>query len=442
VASQGTERRLAAIMFTDIVGYTGLMAESEETGLRVRERHRQVARPLVERYGGRWVEETGDESLSSFPSAVDAVNCALAVQAELRNDPSLRLRIGIHLGETLVAGGRIYGDGVNVASRIRPLAEPGGICISDEVQHSVQNQPNLDTRSLGQRDLKNVVRPVEVFAVSGEPSPPGPRPRRARSIPTGVALAILGGVMLLLGLVWWRGAFLGAPPQGLVPGFSAPAIVVLPFDNLSGEPQQDLFAAGLAEDLTMRLASWRRFPVIARRSVFEVARLHESHSLDLEQAARELGARYVVVGSIRRGGDRVRVTVQLIDASSDHHIWAQQYDRGFNDILALQDEISTSIVGAMHPSLLQVESARAMRRARAPCARIQTTWMHGATPSAAGGTSTRRRRRTTRRREPTSSARSSWILSGAGRMPVSPWHTSRMPPTCGPTRPSNPSPRS
>jgi class 3 adenylate cyclase len=156
------ERRLAAIMFTDIVGYTALMAESEQLGRRVRERHVAAVRPQVERYNGEWIEQTGDESLSTFASAVDAVNCALAIQEMLRDDQELRVRVGVHLGEVSFEDGRVIGDGVNVASRVRPLAEPGGVAISDEVQHAVQNQENLETRSLGLQELKNVPRPVEV----------------------------------------------------------------------------------------------------------------------------------------------------------------------------------------------------------------------------------------------------------------------------------------
>ena len=169
------ERKLAAIMFTDIVGYTALMGESEEKGLRVRQRNRSVLRPLLEQYHGERIEETGDEFFAVFASAVDAVNCALAIQGAVQDDPELRLRIGVHLGETLLEDGKLYGDSVNVASRIRPLAEPGGICISDEVQHSIQNQQNIETRELGDHDLKNVRRRVAVFAVSGTPGSPPER---------------------------------------------------------------------------------------------------------------------------------------------------------------------------------------------------------------------------------------------------------------------------
>ncbi len=173
--SSETERRLAAIMFTDIVGYTALMGESEEKGHRVRARQGQVLRPLVEQYGGEWVQHVGDETLSSFPSAVDGVNCALAIQAALDDESELRVRIGIHVGDVVVSEGSVHGDGVNIASRIRPLAEPGGICVSDEVQHAVLNQRNVETRSLGEHEFKNVPRPISVFVVSGTPGKPSAR---------------------------------------------------------------------------------------------------------------------------------------------------------------------------------------------------------------------------------------------------------------------------
>ncbi len=177
-----TERRLAAIMFTDIVGYTALMGESEAAGMRVRERHRVLLGPLAEKHHGRIADENGDELVLVFPSALDAVNCALTVQRELANDPDLKLRIGIHSGDVVFEGERIYGDGVNVASRIRPLAEAGGICVSGQVYDSVKNQPEIDCASLGQKQLRNVDRPVSVFAVSAigaSPTVPGSRVARA-----------------------------------------------------------------------------------------------------------------------------------------------------------------------------------------------------------------------------------------------------------------------
>ncbi len=230
---EGAGRRLAAIMFTDIVGYTALMAESEAKGHRVRERQGQVLQPLVEQYGGDWVQHVGDETLSSFPSATDAVNCALSIQTALRDEPELRVRVGIHVGEIVSREGSVHGDGVNIAARIRPLAEPGGICISDEVQHAIRNQDNIETVQLGEQELKNVGRPVSVFVVSGTAGkPPGrtsERPAERRD--------------------------------------TIQSLAVLPLDNL-GSPEQEYVADGVTDALIESLAHvGPELRVISRTSV-------------------------------------------------------------------------------------------------------------------------------------------------------------------------------
>ncbi|MCZ6784161.1 MAG: tetratricopeptide repeat protein [Proteobacteria bacterium] len=353
------ERRLAAIMFTDIVDYTALMAADEARGLAARERHRGVLQPIARRYGGEVVDENGDELVLSFPSAVDAVNCALAVQAVISREADLALRIGIHMGDVLFEDGRVYGDSVNLASRVRPFAEPGGVCISDEIEHAIHSHPNLEVVSRGTPDLKNVDRPIELYSVRGEAGPPSPRalPGAPRVV---VAALAFGAVLAALG-GWWIGS--SRPPErGLIPGFAAPAIAVLPFDNLSDNSDHDLFAAGLVEDLTARLASWREFPVIARNSVFEVAARNEGAPLDVAAVGEELGARYVVEGSVRRDGDTLRVVVQLIDALSGSHVWAQTYDQKYESLLKVQDDISRSIASALVPRLAQFEGTQARHR--------------------------------------------------------------------------------
>jgi TolB-like protein/cytochrome c-type biogenesis protein CcmH/NrfG len=250
------------------------------------------------------------------------------VQTELRDDSQLRLRIGIHLGDVVFEDGRVYGDGVNVASRVRPLAEPGGICISEQVYDSVKNQPNLEAISLGEQELKNVERPLEVFALRGNAVRPAP--------------TALPGVA-----------------EFTVPGFGGrPAIAVLPFENLSRDSDQEYFADGIVEDLITRLSLWRTFPVIARNSSF----VYRGGAVDVKQVSRELGVRYVVEGSVRRSGDRVRVSAQLIDATTGHHLWAERYDRELEDIFALQDEITEQIVGSVLPELGRSEMERASRR--------------------------------------------------------------------------------
>jgi TolB-like protein/Tfp pilus assembly protein PilF len=330
-------------MFTDIVGYTALMARDEEAGRRARDRHEAVVLPLVEQYHGEYVERTGDETLSSFPSALDAVDCALAIQAGLGDDPNLQIRIGIHLGDVTFDGGGVSGDGVNVASRIRPLAEPGGVCISDEVHHSVRGRPNFEFRALGAQELKNVGRPVAVFAVTGTSSPPRPisavpQPRAARA---GAWLATIVGVLLVaaLGVWWWT---------RLVPEVGAiRSIAVLPLENLSGDPEQEYFVDGMTEVLIADLARVRGLRVISRTS----SMAYRDSGKTLPQIASELNVDAVVEGSVLRAGERVRITAQLIQASSDEHLWSDSYERDLHDVLALQGEVAQAIAGEIELQL-------------------------------------------------------------------------------------------
>jgi TolB-like protein/class 3 adenylate cyclase len=348
VALEQAERRLAAIMFTDIVGYTALMAESEERGLRARERHRTVLGPLAEQYGGRIVDENGDELVLSFASAVDAVNCALAGQSALRDDAELRLRIGIHLGDVVFEHGRIYGDGVNVAARIRPLADPGGVCVSDEVQHAVQNQENIATRSLGARELKNVPRPVEVFTVSGKAQPPrlasvaAPEPRRRSFLLAAWVAAVV--VVMAIGAGWWLYPW----PQTLSPIRS---IAVLPLENLSGDPAQEYVADGMTGALIAELAKLDSLRVISRTSVMQ----YKGTRKPLQEIAQQLGVHGIIEGTVIREGDQVRVTAQLIDARNDTHLWADRFDHDLPRVLALQSDVARAVAEQIRLELTPAE---------------------------------------------------------------------------------------
>ena len=262
MASTPGERRLAAIMFTDIVGYTALMARDEEAGRRARARHEAVVRPLVGRYHGQWIERTGDETLSSFPSALDAVNCALAVQAELEGDPELGLRIGIHQGDVTFDEDGVSGDGVNVASRVRPMSRPGGVCLTGDVHRSVRGRPGLEFEALGEQAFKNVDQPVAVFAVSGTAAPPRPI-AKAAARSTGLPRArwvVAALVVIAIAVGWW----LYRPPPDLDPIRS---IAVLPLENLSGDPEQEYFADGMTEALIGDIAKIGSLSVISRTSV-------------------------------------------------------------------------------------------------------------------------------------------------------------------------------
>jgi TolB-like protein/class 3 adenylate cyclase/Flp pilus assembly protein TadD len=342
-------RKLAAVMFTDIVGYTALMARDEERGIQVRDQHRRLLEDRVTAHGGERIDETGDETLSTFESALDAVACALDLQAVLEDDPDLSLRIGIHQGDIVFEGGRVYGDGVNVASRIRPLAEPGGICVSDEVRNSIRNQPGLHATPLGVHELKNVGRPVSVFALRGEPGataawmrdPPG----RSRSKRRVVLVAAVACVVLL-------GAWFGTPRRlsgsaarlGALPG-SAPitAIAVLPFVDMSPQGDQGYLSDGFTEEIISALAVIKAMRVVARTSVFAFKGKNE----DARIIGAKLAVGSVLEGSVRRADNRVRVTAQLIDVRSGFHLWTNTYERRIDDVFAVQEEIAVEIANAL-----------------------------------------------------------------------------------------------
>jgi adenylate cyclase len=334
VASGGVQRRLAAILNADAVGYSRLMARDEKGTLETLKAHLNLMGGLVRQHGGRVVDAVGDNLLAEFPSAVDAVACAVEVQrqlatrnAELPAECRLLFRVGINLGDLIVEGERVVGDGVNVAARIQTLAVPGGISVSETIFQQVENKLPIELEDLGEQTLKNVPKPVRVFRV-GLPSAP----------PDGSA---------------------AAPGSFSVPGFAGRhAIAVLPFENLSGDSEQDYFADGIAEDLITAISTLRLFPVIARNSSF----VYKGKAVDVKRVSRELGVRYVVEGSVRKAGSRVRVTAQLIDASSGHHVWADRYDRELQDIFALQDEIMETIIASLGPALSRAEIRRAMRR--------------------------------------------------------------------------------
>jgi TolB-like protein/tetratricopeptide (TPR) repeat protein len=308
------ERRLAAIMFTDIVGYAALMARDEEAGRRARDRHEAVVRPLVERYGGQWIERTGDETLSSFPSALDAVNCALAAQAELDGDADLQLRIGIHQGDVTFDVDGVAGSGVNVASRVRPHAEPGGIAISDDVHASVQGQRHLEFKSLGPQDLKHVPRRVTIYAASGESEPAPPLSKAARGV--------------------------------LRPALRS--IAVLPLEHL-GNPEHEYVADGVTDALIESLARiGPELLVISRTSVKQ----YKGTTKTAREIASELGVEFLMEGTAQRQDERVLIRVQLIEARADAHRWAQSYEGDVRDFFGLQREIARAVAGEVSVALV------------------------------------------------------------------------------------------
>jgi adenylate cyclase len=336
------ERRLAAVLSADAVGYTALMARDEQSALRTLDGHRAIMGGLVRQHGGRVVDMVGDNLLAEFPSAVDAVQCAVETQRQLTEanddlpeEARMRFRIGVNVGDLVVIGDRIAGDGVNVAARLEARAEPGAIAVSRAVVEQVEGKVPLTFRDLGEQEFKNVPRPVRVYQVLDAP------PESAESGAGQDSSATQRGV-----------------PEH-IPGFGGrSAIAVLPFRNLSNDPEQDYFADGLAEDLIASLAALRIYPIISRNSSFAF----KGREQDSAQAGRELGAHYVVTGSVRRSGKRVRVSAELEDAHDGHQVWSGRYDRELDDLIEVQDEITAAIAGAVGPALIQSEMLHAIRR--------------------------------------------------------------------------------
>lgn len=326
-------------MSADAVGYTRLMAADEVATMEMLNSYRGVIAGLVRQHGGRVVDMVGDNLLAEFPSAVDAVQCALEVQEqlaghnmELPDHQRMLFRIGINVGDLIVDGERIVGGGVNIAARIEATAEPGGVAISGSVLDQIEGKIKVEICDLGEHDLKNVPRPVHIFSVGCD---------HPSSVPLKTSDGVSKGV------------------EKNVPGFAGRhAIAVLPFRNLSQDEEQEYFADGLAEDLITSLAALRIYPVISRNSSFTF----KNKTADARQIGSQLGAHYVVAGSVRKAGERMRVSAELIHAVDGHQIWSGRYDRNVSDIFDLQDELTVAIAGAVGPALSQMEIRHAMRR--------------------------------------------------------------------------------
>ena len=333
MTEQRLQRRLAAIMAADLVGYTRLMDLDEAGTLaRLQALRRDVFDPQTKAYGGRIFKNTGDGALAEFPSATDAVQCALDIQRELAAQNGglpeaqrIVLRVGVSLGDVIVDGDDLYGNGVNVAARMEALAQPGDICVSANVHEHVAGAVNADFEDLGEQTVKNLPRPVRCYRLATAASAAEP------TLPESQPLAL--------------------PDK--------PSIAVLPFQNMSGDPEQEFFADGMTEDIITALSRYRSLFVIARNSTFA----YKGQSPDLRQVSTELGVRYVLEGSIRKAGQRIRVTAQLIEGTSGAHIWAERYDRQLDDIFELQDEITETISAAIEPELGNFERSRLLRKA-------------------------------------------------------------------------------
>jgi TolB-like protein/class 3 adenylate cyclase len=325
------DRRLAAIFAGDIAGYSRLMSTDEEGTLRQLKAHRkELVDPKVTEHRGRIVKTTGDGMLVEFVSVVDAVRCAVDIQrgmaernSEVPADGRIEFRIGINVGDIISDSNDIYGDGVNVAARLEALADPGGIMVSRTVHDQVRDKLSFGFEDMGEQAVKNISRPIGVHRVSLAETEPLAMVKPAAT----AAKADLSSV-------------------------DRPSIAVLPFANMSGDPEQEYFADGISEDIITGLSKLRWFFVIARNSSFT----YKGKAVDVKRVARELGVRYVLEGSVRKGGNRLRITAQLIDAVTGNHIWADRIDGGLTDIFELQDEITKKVVAAIEPKLLEAEA--------------------------------------------------------------------------------------
>ncbi len=359
LSSQTAEHRLAAILSADVVGYSRLMSEDEEATVRTLTEYREQVELLVRQHRGRVVDFRGDDFLAEFPAALEAVRCGVEIQrvlegrnADLAADRRMQFRIGIHLGDVRVEGERIYGDGVNIAARLEGLAAPGGVCISAEVHGLVENKLDVVFRDLGEQSVKNIARPVRVYAAELGAAPETPMRRRSSGVPAALAVLVLAAAAL----GWWLVVGRGEEPRAIDAG-RIRALAVLPLENLSGDPEREYFADGMTEALITTLAKVEALRVISRTSVMQYKRARKP----LPEIARELGVDAVVEGSVLYAGDRVRITAQLIDAATDQHLWTESYDRDLGDTLALQSEVARAIAREVQVELTPRDESRLAR---------------------------------------------------------------------------------
>ena len=351
MTKERVQRRLAAVLAADVVGYSRLMGASEEGTLaRLKAIRKTIVDPAIAEHRGRIVKTTGDGVLVEFASAVDAVRCAVEVQHRMAEQNSgvpqpsrIDFRIGIHVGDIIIDDNDIFGDGVNIAARLEGIAAPGGVCISDDAQRQIRGKVDLAFHDMGQQALKNIAEPMRTWRLRvgatpldvGQAAPgrqkPGENPGETRPV------AEMPAVLAL-------------PDK--------PSIAVLPFQNMSGDAEQEYFADGMAEDIITALSRFKSLFVIARNSSFT----YKGKSVDIRQVGRELGVRYVLEGSVRKAGNRVRITGQLIDAATDRHLWADKFDGALEDVFGLQDQVTASVVGVIAPTLEQAEIERTRQK--------------------------------------------------------------------------------
>ncbi|MCH9047317.1 MAG: hypothetical protein IIA40_14595, partial [SAR324 cluster bacterium] len=374
MASTDVQRKLTAILVSDVVGYSRLMGDDPEGTLTTLTAYRQIFSDKIREYKGRVVNAPGDSLLADFTSVVDAVSCAVDLQREfaernqeLPDHRRMDFRIGVNLGDVLVKDEAIYGDGVNVAARLESLAEPGGICISGDVYNQVKSRLPLHFQDIGQQEVKNIAEPVRAYKVLSQPGAAAHRVVAARRMVSGRwrrgALAALGAIVIAAGGFGGWSYYQARSTEAALAAFKEsaafplpdkPSIAVLPFDNLSGDPNQEYLSDGITESIITRLAKIPGLFVIARNSSFT----YKGKPVKVQQVGRELGVRYVLEGSVQKAGEHLRINAQLIETPTGEHLWAEKYDRDLKDIFAVQDEISVKVANELNVKLVRGEWAR------------------------------------------------------------------------------------
>jgi adenylate cyclase len=371
MADEGFKRKLTAILSADVEGYSRLMGDDEEATVRTLTSYREVLTTLIQQHNGKVLDSPGDNLLAEFVSVVDAVQCAVAVQKEIksRNDQlpenrRMQFRIGINLGDVIQEDERIYGDGVNIAARLEGLSEPGGICISKTAFDHIESKLPYGYDFMGNQTVKNIAKPVGAYRVlmdrrvtfAGKSADEKPSALRRMPILAGVVAVLVLAVGVGIWQFYMRRSSIDPASEDKMtfPLPDKPSIAVLPFANMSGDPEQEYFSDGLTEEIITALSKVPKLFVIARNSVFT----YKGKPVKVNQVAEELGVRYVLEGSIRKAGDQIRITAQLIDALSGHHLWAERYDRNLKEIFAVQDELTKNIITALQVKLTEGEQVR------------------------------------------------------------------------------------
>lgn len=380
MAKEGYKRKLTAIFSADVEGYSRLMGENEVATVETLKQYREVIFNFIARHLGRVIDSPGDNLLAEFRSVVDAVRCAVELQKDLiiRNekvspDRRMAFRIGINLGDVLDDGIHIYGDGVNIAARVEKLAEGGGVCISGSAYDQVNNKLEIGFEYLGKQQVKNIAEPIRAYRIRFDPSNPGETVFKSKKKDSRYLGKFIWGFVILVGIaavsaVTYRLQFnkddrMAHTPFSFMKRLAAgssviPSVAVLPFTNMSGDPDQEYFADGFTEDLITDLSKVSELLVIARNSVF----VYKGKNIKIEEVGKDLGVRYILEGSVRKEGGKVRINAQLIDVKTGGHIWADRYDRKIEDIFDLQDEVSQKIVTALALKLTEGEQERLLKK--------------------------------------------------------------------------------